>query len=46
MERKEKDTSLLFFDLAYSQVTKYTSYSYINLTLTIIQYFMLLSQFY
>ena len=46
MERRDKDSSLLFYELAFFQITKYVSYPYLNLVLTLVHYIFLLSQFY
>ena len=45
MERRDKD-NLLFFEIAYAQLTKYTPYPYINLVLVVLHHFLLILQFY
>lgn len=45
MERREKESSLSCFNLAYSQITKYSPYPYLNLFLLLLQYGFFLAQF-
>lgn len=46
MERRDKDSYPLSFDLAYSQITTYAPIPYLNFALIILQHIIFLAKFY
>lgn len=46
MERRDKDSNPFIFDFAYSQITSYVPYPYLNLGIIFLQHFIFLAKFY